>query len=150
MARRTVPPPAALLEDADVLVLFDGHCGVCARFADWVAHRDYRRRVRLLPSQTPGLLEALGLTRAEADREAWAFDRAGHAFAGAAAINAALRSLGGAAGVLALPDAVPAFRPVEEAGYRWFARHRGAFARWGAVPACDRPGTPCVEEPRDG
>jgi predicted DCC family thiol-disulfide oxidoreductase YuxK len=146
MAHGTHGPIAPQLGDAEVLLVFDGHCGVCARFADWVARRDRAGRVRLLPSQAPGLIEALGLTRAEVDREAWAFDRAGRAFAGAAAVNRTLRALGGLPGILGRAYALPGLRWCEDAGYHWFSRHRGAFHRWGAVPACDRPGVTCVEE----
>lgn len=135
------------IQGAEVLLVFDGRCGVCARLADWVHARDAAGRVRLLPSQTPGLIESLGLTRAQADREAWAFDRTGRAFAGAAAVNRTLRALGGAPGILARAYALPGLRWCEDAAYRWVARHRGAFARWGALPACDRPGVVCVEEP---
>jgi predicted DCC family thiol-disulfide oxidoreductase YuxK len=140
-------PPDALgeyLGIADLLLVFDGWCGVCTGFADWVARR--ASSVRLIPSQTPGLLEATRLTRADLDREAWAFERTGRGYAGAAAINRVLRAMGGGWGILALAYALPGIHQCEDAGYRWFARHRGRFARWGSTPACERPGAACAPE----
>ena len=126
-----------------LLLIFDGHCGVCARLADWVEDHDRARRVHLLPSQTPGLLAALNLTRAEVDREAVALDRDGRAYGGAAAINRALREIGGRWSLLAGMYAIPGVRWCEDVGYRWFARHRGRFSRWGLTPWCERPGFRC-------
>ena len=138
---------AGLLEwprgEALLLLIFDGHCGVCARCADWVEQHDGARRVWLLPSQTPGLLAAFNLTRAQVDREAVALDRDGHAYAGAAAINRALRAIGGRWALLAGVYAIPGVRWCEDVGYRWFARHRGRFSRWGLTPWCERPGVRC-------
>jgi predicted DCC family thiol-disulfide oxidoreductase YuxK len=137
------------LQGADLLLIFDGHCGVCTRFADWVQHCDASGRVRLVPSQAHGLLDATGLTRAELDREAWALDRSGRWYAGAAAINRVLRALGGSWRLLALAYAVPGVRWCEDAGYRWFARHRSRLSRWGVTPACERPGGECVGDAGD-
>ena len=126
-----------------LLLLFDGHCGVCARLADWVADHDHERRVLLLPSQTPELLAALNLTRAEVDREAIAIDLDGNAYKGAAAINEVLRRVGGGWTLLAGLYAIPGLRWCENIGYRWFARHRGRFSRWGRTPWCERSGVRC-------
>jgi predicted DCC family thiol-disulfide oxidoreductase YuxK len=134
------------LQDADVLLIFDGHCGVCTRFADWVQRHDNARRVRLLPNQAPGLLEATDLTRADVDREAWALDRSGRWYAGAAAINRSLSALGPPWRQLALVYAVPGVRWCQDAGYRWFAKHRGRFSRWGVIPACERPDGGCAPD----
>ena len=137
---------AAYLDKARVLVVYDGDCGVCARFAAWLRARDRERRVRLLPSQTAGLLAACGLTEDEAAREASAFDRGGGRYAGAAAVNRALRELGGVWRALGRCYGLPGVRPCEDAAYRWFARNRGHFARLGVTPVCGRGGP--TERPR--
>jgi predicted DCC family thiol-disulfide oxidoreductase YuxK len=99
--------------------------------------------VSALPSQTRGLIERAGLTRAQVDRAAWAIDRAGRRYAGAAAVNRTLAELRGwrcLAGLYRLPGV----RQIEDLGYTLFAANRGRFARWGAVPGCQRPGADCV------
>lgn len=118
---------------------------MCTRAAAWVRARDCAGRVLALPSQAPGVLAAAGLTHAEADRAAWAFTRDGRRYEGAAAVNRVLRELGGWR-LLALPYAVPPLRWCEEGFYRWFARHRARFARWGVTPECERPGVQCRPE----
>ena len=133
-------------DDERLLLIFDGHCGICTRFAEWVQRHDRAQRAQVLPNQTPGLLHACGLTRAEVDREAWVLDRVGRAYGGAAAINRTLRELDGPWAIIARAYAIPGLRHLEDAGYRWFARHRGRFSRWGAIPACERPGARCASD----
>ncbi len=107
--------------------------------------RDPAGRVLALPNQSPGLLARTRLSREEVDREAWAIDRAGRRYAGAAAINRTLAELGPWR-ALARLYAVPGVRQAEDVVYRWFAANRARFARWGAVPACARPGADCLAE----
>ena len=96
-----------------------------------------------LPSQTRGLIEKAGLTRAEVDRAAWAIDRAGRRYTGAAAVNRTLAELGGWRHLARLYR-LPVIRQLEDLGYRVFAANRGRFARWGAVPGCQRSGADCL------
>ena len=139
MTYRPARLPEGLLGEAAVLLIFDGWCGVCTRFADWVRARDAGSRVLALPNQTAGLPLAAGLTEADVDREAWAIARDGRVYAGAAAINRTLHELGGGWRLVARLYALPGLRWAEDLGYRWFARHRGRFARWGVTPECERP-----------
>ncbi len=142
MVRR--PDTAAdLFDDARLLVVFDGWCGVCTRAVEWVRAHDAAGRVRALPSQTPGLKERLGLSPAEAARTVWAVTRGGRRYAGAAAFAAVLRELEGGWALLARLYAVPPLAWLAERAYAWFARHRGRFARWGVLPACARAGARC-------
>ena len=104
--------------------------------------RDAAGRVLALPSQTPGLRERIDLSRAQADAAAWAIDRHGRRYAGAAAINRTLAELGAWRFVARLYR-VAGIRQAENLFYRWFAAHRGRLARWGAVPACARPHVDC-------
>ena len=132
---------------ARFIVLFDGHCGICTRATEWIAARDQRGHIRSLPNQTPGLAAFLGLSRAEIDRTVWVIDRHGRRFATAGAVNRILAEVGGGWRVLAGLYRIPVAAWVEERCYHWFARHRGRFARWGSVPACDRPAVDCYPEP---
>ena len=138
-----VGPDDELFAGARVVVVFDGYCGVCTRFADWVVRRDHHSHIRLVPSQRPGILDGLRLTQEAVTREAWAVDVAGRRFAGARAINCVLAELGGVWRLLAAVAGLPVIRVVEAAGYRWFARNRARFSRWGVTPACARPDAGC-------
>ena len=100
--------------------------------------RDRAGRVLALPSQGPGVLEQYGLTRAAADRDAWALTASGQRFAGAAAITCVLVALGGRAPIAWAAECV----------YRWVAANRFALSRvWGTVPECARPGVHCEPPP---
>jgi predicted DCC family thiol-disulfide oxidoreductase YuxK len=136
VARALLPPHARLL------LIYDGWCGVCTRTVDWVRAHDPAGRVAALPSQTPGLAERAGLSRGQLDRAAWAMDRAGRLYAGAGAINRTWAELPGWRWLARL-YALPGVRHGEDALYRWFARHRGRFARWGVTPGCERPDVAC-------
>ena len=107
--------------------------------------RDANRRVRIVPNQMPGLRERVGLSKAEVDRVVWAITRDGERYAGAAAINRAVRELPRWRWATALYS-VPIIKALEEGIYRWVAAHRHWFSRWGTLPECARPGVPCVSE----
>jgi predicted DCC family thiol-disulfide oxidoreductase YuxK len=100
--------------------------------------------VLAVPNQAPGVLERYGVSRAEADRAAWAVEADGSKLEGAAALNRALRELGGRWRWLAAPYSLPPIAAVEEALYRWFAPRRSRFARFGVTPECDEPGAGCA------
>lgn len=112
--------------------------------ARWVRRRDRAGRVQAIPNQQAGALERFGVTRAEADRAAWTIDPQGRRLEGAAAINRVLAEL---EGVWPAIGGLYRLRPLaagEEAFYRWFARHRSRFARFGVTPECDEPGARCA------
>jgi predicted DCC family thiol-disulfide oxidoreductase YuxK len=108
--------------------------------ARWVRRRDRAGRVQAIPNQQPGALERLGMTRAEADRAAWTVDAQGRRLEGAAAVNRVLAELGGPWRAVALFYRLRPAAAAEEALYRWFARHRSRFHRFGVTPECDDPG----------
>ena len=99
-----------------------------------------------LPNQTPGLAARLGLARADVDRAAWAITPDGRRYEGAAAVNRLFQELGGVWAVLGRIAALPGLWWCERQFYVWFARNRGRFARWGAMPACERPDVSCERE----
>lgn len=107
--------------------------------ARWVRRRALAGRVLAIANQRPGVLERYGVTRAEADREAWTVDRHGRRAAGAAAVNRVLREMGGVWPAIATLYLVRPVAALEEAGYRWFAAHRSSFQRFGVRPECDDP-----------
>jgi len=112
--------------------------------ARWVRRRDRAGRVLAIPNQKTGVLERYGLTREEADRAAWTVDPHGRKLEAAAAINRVLDELGGGwRGVAALYRPGPS-AALEEAFYRWFARNRSRFHRFGVTPECDEPGAGCA------
>lgn len=92
--------------------------------ARWVRRRDRAGRVLAVSNTEPGALERYAITRDEADRSAWAIDRLGRRFEGAAAINRVLGALGGPWRLAAGLYRVPPVKSLEDATYRWFARHR--------------------------
>jgi predicted DCC family thiol-disulfide oxidoreductase YuxK len=100
--------------------------------------------VLVIPNQAPGALQRYGVTRPEADRAAWAVEADGSKLEGAAAINRALRELGGGWRWLGSLYRVRPVSAAEEAFYRWFAPRRSRFARFGVTPECDEPGAACA------
>jgi predicted DCC family thiol-disulfide oxidoreductase YuxK len=112
--------------------------------ARWVRRRARAGRVLALASQKPGVLDRFGVTREEADRAAWTVEPEGRREAGAAAINRVLGAIGGGWSLLAAPYRLRPVAAAEEALYRWFARNRSKFQRFGIRPECDEPGAGCA------
>jgi predicted DCC family thiol-disulfide oxidoreductase YuxK len=133
------------MPDTRLVLLFDGTCGPCTRFAGWVRRWDAAGRIQVIPNQSPGVLPALGLTRAEVDRSAWAVEPGGRRREGAAALNRVLEELGGAWRLLATPYRLAILAAGEEAAYRWLAANRERLAWLGVTPECERPGVACAD-----
>jgi predicted DCC family thiol-disulfide oxidoreductase YuxK len=68
-------------------LVYDGECEFCTRLAGWVRRQDRRGRIAVRANQEAGLVEALGLSREEVGRAAWAVEAGGRKFEGAAAIG---------------------------------------------------------------
>ena|SRR6202035_463633 len=111
--------------------------------ARWVRRRDRAGRVLALPNQQKGVLTRYGITREEADRAAWAIGPDGVWSEGAAAVNRVIREMGGGWSALAWAYRLWPVAAVEEAAYRWFARNRTRFHRFGVTPECDEPDIAC-------
>src|ERR1700674_5206433 len=110
--------------------------------ARWVRRRDRAGRVLALANQKRGVLARYRVTRRETDRAAWTIDGEGR-LEGAAAVNRVWRELGGRWTMVARAYQVRPLAAVEEAVYRWFARNRSSFHRFGVRPECDEPGSDC-------
>ena len=131
----------ASLRPAQILIVFDGRCGVCSRIARRMVRLDRRQHAAWMPSQRAGLPEAAGLAAEDVASAAWAVTPSGARLRGAAAMLAGLDAalLGGRARLHAL-HRVPGLRQALDAGYAWFARNRGRFQ---GTAACDiRPPAP--------
>ncbi len=90
-----------------------------------MARLDWRARLALWPSQTPGLIEAVGLTRAEVDAAAWAVRPDGSRHQGPAALAAAVDQLWPAGvPVCGTLVRVPIVRRPADRVYAWVAAHR--------------------------
>jgi predicted DCC family thiol-disulfide oxidoreductase YuxK len=141
---RCLAMTATRVPSGEMATVYDGWCGVCTRTAERVRRHDTAGRMLTLPSQSPGILDRVGLTRVQADAAAWTFAPDGRRFAGAAAINRTLRELHPWWWpMLARLYTLPILGWCEDRFYAWFARHRGRFARWGSTPACERTGAAC-------
>ncbi len=91
----------------------------------------------------PGIIENLGLPREQVDRDAWAVDREGRCYRGAAAINRVWSDLPHWHWLAGL-YAFPALAWIGDRVYRWIAAHRALIAHFiSSVPACKRPGSAC-------
>src|SRR5215471_18433670 len=61
LPQRSSRPPYSYRRDPRVpqfpddrpIIIFDGYCALCSGWADFVLRHDRRRRLRLLPAQTP-------------------------------------------------------------------------------------------------
>ena len=110
--------------------------------ARWIRRRAPAGRVLVIANQKPGVRARYGLSRAEVDRAAWTIDTAGR-LEGAAAINRVLREVGGPWPAVGSLYRIKPLAALEEAAYRWLAKNRSRFSRFGVQPECDQPGTDC-------
>ena len=111
------------MRDGRVILVYDGECEFCTRLARWVEWHDRGGRVVVKPNQEPGLIESLGLTRAEVDRASWAVEGE-RRFEGAAGISRVFRELGGVWRVLGSFYLVPGVAWLEDRYYSRVARRR--------------------------
>jgi predicted DCC family thiol-disulfide oxidoreductase YuxK len=130
-----------------LVVVFDGHCGLCNRTVRWAIRRDRRDRLRFVASESTVATELLarhGINPADAK-------------SGPATILVVLNFGDPAERVLARSDAVLALqgelprpwpavatilgwipRPLRDLGYRLIARWR--YRIWGRLEICPIPG----------
>jgi predicted DCC family thiol-disulfide oxidoreductase YuxK len=132
-----------------LLVIFDGHCGLCNRSVRWFLRRDRRDRMRFVASESPlvaEILERHDLGPAQA-REAQMGPTSIVVVqdAGSANEKALVRSQAVLAMMNELPRPWPGFaailrwvpRTVRDLGYRAIARVR--YRVWGRVESCPLP-----------
>lgn len=120
--------------DARVLV-YDGACDFCRACVRWALRRDADDRIRPVPLQDDAEREAVGVSRAAAERAVVLVEPGGRQLEGAPAVAAVLRTLPGWRWLGRTLD-LALVRPLARAGYRWVADHRGFVGR--LVGASDR------------
>ena len=129
-----------------LLVVFDGHCGLCNRAVRWFLRRDRRDTLRFAPSEMPRvakLLVRLGVVANEAGAEPGSIVVVRGAESERP--DVLLRSDALAAMLKELPQPWPLWsgvlrvipRAVRDVGYRLIARWR--YRIWGRLEACPVP-----------
>jgi len=120
-----------------MVLYFDGVCGLCNRFVDWLIRHDREGRLRYAPLQGGTAASRLPVAY-PAGLATVVLERSGRLTERSTAAIEAVACLGGPwRGILVL-KAVP--RPLRDAGYDWVARHR---YRWfGRRDACRVPTPP--------
>lgn len=125
-----------------LLVIFDGHCGLCNRSVRWLARRDREDRLRFVAAESAkiaGLLERHGIGVAGLETIWVVRDAGGTAERVLSRSEAVLAVLGELPGPW--PKATAALRwipcPLRDLGYRLVARWR--YRIWGRLDSCPTP-----------
>jgi predicted DCC family thiol-disulfide oxidoreductase YuxK len=123
-----------------VTVVYDGDCGVCSAAVALARERAPRGGVAFTASQSLSDAQRAAI---EARAGAGVFDRsivldgAGRTLTGARAVNATLALLfPRSAPYVAVVERIAPLVALEDAGYRFFARHRRAISRALGLTAC--------------
>jgi predicted DCC family thiol-disulfide oxidoreductase YuxK len=132
---------AGLLQDHGLILLYDGVCGFCDGFVQFVLRHDRTGAMRFATLQGPIGQAALRELPQLADVDSVILLHRGGAWARSTAALEVARYLGGIWRVALLGYAVP--RVIRDGVYDWFARHR---YRWfGRFDACPIP-TPATRQ----
>ena len=108
-------------------LLWDGDCDFCRRAAAWLADRDTRHILTIIPYQEAPAPPMTPSLRVQASRQVQVMTPFGYHYSGAEAILFALQSVGWHAGIMRLARHRP-FLWGAEAAYWVVARNRGRFA----------------------
>ena len=126
-----------------VIVLFDGDCGICNESRQWVEARDRDGRLRFIPYQVADLAAlSPGLTLERARRSAQVIFSDGRRVDGARAAFEVLRRLPGGWGVLGAIWGMPPLWWIAEPFYRLIAAHRARISGWLGLDYCLVDGVP--------
>ena len=116
------------------VLIYDGECGFCTSSARWIRRLVGGEHIRIEPYQRFEELERHGLTRERASKAVWLALPDGGLHGGAEAVNRAL-ALRRWGRLFLWLYRLPLVGRLEDAVYRWVARHRGRFP--GGPPATD-------------
>lgn len=121
----------------NLIVIFDGDCGICQALRRRAERLDTGRRLTFAAYQRADL-DALapGLTRTQASKSLYAVREDGRRLRGARAFFAAMRRLPGVWGVVGRIGSLPPLVWIAEPVYRLVARYRGTISRWLGLTAC--------------
>ena len=123
-------------EDRHLVVLYDGMCGLCNRFVQWVTARDVEGVFRFAPLQGP-TAASLGVAPSSDDARQWTIvlaDESGLRYR-SDAVLAIVTRLGGLYGVARIFLLIP--RPLRDAAYRMVTHYR--YRIFGKREACHVP-----------
>ena len=116
-------------------LLYDAACPVCALEMDWLRARDDAGRLVFVDIGAAGFdASAYGTTPAALDAEIHGICADGRVVVGMQTLRLAYAAVG--RGGIAQITGVGPLKPLFDAGYRWFARHRHRISR-GAAPLID-------------
>ena len=115
-------------------VFFDGYCGLCNGFVDFVLARDRERKFRFAPLQGSTSIARFG-DPGDVDPSTIILEEDGIVFERSTAALRIISRLGGAWGMVAVLGLVP--RPIRDAVYDWVARHR--YGWFGKRDTCRIP-----------
>ena len=111
-----------------IKLLFDGHCSICSETAARLSRLDHEHQIELEDISTPGFDPSrYGLTAEEVRTALSVVLPDGRVLRAMDAVRAAYAAVG--RGWLLAPTAWPDIRPLADAFYRFFARHRMTFSR---------------------
>jgi predicted DCC family thiol-disulfide oxidoreductase YuxK len=116
------------------VIYFDGFCGLCNGFVDFVLARDRHRRFRFAPLQGTTARARFG-DPGEVDPTTILLEEDGIVHERSTAVLRIIPSLGGAWRLISAFRLVP--RPIRDAVYDWVARHR--YGWFGKRDACRLP-----------
>ena len=116
------------------IVYFDGFCGLCNRFVDFLITTDRQRRLRFAPIQGRTAAERLAQAPS-ADPTTIVLEDGGRTLEKSAAVLEILNQLGGVWRLSGIFRVVP--RPVRDRLYDWVARRR--YQWFGKKGVCRLP-----------
>ena len=116
------------------VIYFDGLCGLCNGFVDFVLRRDRRRRFRFAPLQGVTARARFG-DPGDVDPTTIVLEEDGVVFERSTAALRIISALGGLWGLAAVLGWVPRF--LRDAAYDWVARHR--YGWFGKRETCRLP-----------
>ena len=120
--------------NAPPVVYFDGYCGLCNGFVDFVLARDRRRRFRFAPLQGTTAVARFG-PPGDVDPTTILLEEDGKVYQRSTAALRIISRLGGACALVAVFNLVPRF--IRDAVYDWVARHR--YGWFGKRDTCRLP-----------
>lgn len=132
------------MSEQRLVMVIDGHCGMCARSARLLQRLDPHGRVEVVAAQVPGVRQRHGLTVEQTDAMVWAIDPGADPVGGARAIARALATARRARWPL-WPWRVPGMALLLDGVYRFVAEHRHWFPA--DQPWCDQHPGRCTENP---
>jgi len=130
------------------LVIYDGNCGICQAFANWVMRQDREERLGLIAYQHADLNRvAPGLAHESVQQALHFIDARGRPLRGARAVFEVFRNLPGIWGWAGTLLANPILSAVSEPLYRLIARYRANVSGLLKLQVCE-PAPSVLRDPQ--